>query len=143
MVSIKAEYPPLSDSAATTLRPIVSTYLCESACLTLTAKHRSGISNIQTISRPALTNIEPQRDLVCRRKQLHPSHYINVFAFLFLILISYLKCKLVGIADINRSGGREVRAYATATAALGFIPSGVKPMTSKLVFTASLLDAQH
>ena len=139
MVSIQVEYPPLSDSAATTLRPIVSTYLCESACLTLTAKHRSGISNIQTISRPALTNIEPQRDLVCRRKQSHPSHYINVFAFLFLVLIVYI----VGIADINSSGGREVRAYATATAALGFIPSRVKPMTLKLVFTASLLDAQH
>ena len=77
-LSIKAEYPSLLDSAVTTLLPFVSTYLCESAFLTLTAiktKHRSSIlSNIETALRPALTNIEPRLDLLCKRKQSHPSH---------------------------------------------------------------------
>ena len=35
------------------------------------------------------------------------------------------------------------RASASRAADLGLIPSRVKPMTLKLVFTASLLDAQH
>ena len=39
--------------------------------------------------------------------------------------------------------GRVVRASALAAVDLGLIPSWVKPMTLKLVFTASLLDAQH
>ena len=44
---------------------------------------------------------------------------------------------------INSSDGREVKASASAAVDSGFIPSWVKPMTSKLVFIASLLDAQH
>ena len=39
--------------------------------------------------------------------------------------------------------GRVVRASASRAAASGLIPSWVKPMTLKLVFTVSLLDAQH
>ena len=35
------------------------------------------------------------------------------------------------------------RASASAVVYLGLIPSRVKPMTLTLVFTASLLDAQH
>ena len=35
------------------------------------------------------------------------------------------------------------RAFSFGAVNLGLIPSRVKPMTSKLVFTASLLDAQH
>ena len=38
---------------------------------------------------------------------------------------------------------RVVRASTSGTVDLASIPSRVKPMTSKLVFTASLLDAQH
>ena len=41
------------------------------------------------------------------------------------------------------SDGRVVRASASGAVDLGLIPSRVKPMTLKLVFTASLLDAQH
>ena len=41
----------------------------------------------------------------------------------------------------NSSDGRVVRASASAVADSGLIPSRVKPMTLKLVFTASLLDA--
>ena len=36
-----------------------------------------------------------------------------------------------------------VRASASGAVHLGLIPSRVKPMTLKLVFTASLLDARH
>ena len=36
-----------------------------------------------------------------------------------------------------------VRASASGAVDLGLIPSRVKPMTFKLVFTASPLDAQH
>ena len=41
----------------------------------------------------------------------------------------------------NSSDGRVIRA--SASGAVGLISSHVKPMTLKLVFTASLLDAQH
>ena len=43
----------------------------------------------------------------------------------------------------NSSDGRVVRASALRAVDLGLILSRVKPMTLKLVFTASLLDAQH
>ena len=43
----------------------------------------------------------------------------------------------------NSSDGRGVGASAPAAVDLGFIPSPVKPMASKLVFSASLLDAPH
>ena len=38
---------------------------------------------------------------------------------------------------------RVVKAFASGTVDLGLIPSRVKPMTLKLVFTASCLTAQH
>ena len=39
--------------------------------------------------------------------------------------------------------GRVVRASVFGAVSSGLIPSRVKPVTSKLAFTASLLDAQH
>ena len=36
-----------------------------------------------------------------------------------------------------------VRAFASTAVDLGLIPSRVKPMTLKLVYTASLFDAQQ
>ena len=42
-----------------------------------------------------------------------------------------------------RSGGRVVRASASGAVDSGLISIRVKPTTVKLVFTASLLDAQH
>ena len=36
-----------------------------------------------------------------------------------------------------------VRVFASGAIDLGLIPTRVKPMTLKLVFTASLLDAHH
>ena len=47
------------------------------------------------------------------------------------------------ISVTDSSDGRVVRASALGAVDLGFIPSQVKPVTLKLVFIASLLDAQH
>ena len=44
---------------------------------------------------------------------------------------------------IFRSDGQVVRASGSGAVDSGRIPSRVKPMTVILVFTASLLDAQH
>ena len=49
----------------------------------------------------------------------------------------------VMIRWFNCSDGRVVRASAFGAVDLGLIPSRFKPMTLKLVFTASLLDAKH
>ena len=58
-------------------------------------------------------------------------------------------CVLQALAEIYQkyilrsSDGLVVRASASEVVDVGLIPSPVKPMTLKLVFTASLLDAQH
>ena len=44
---------------------------------------------------------------------------------------------------LNSSDGRVVRAFASGAVDSGLIPTLVKPMTLKLVFTVSMLDAQH
>ena len=44
---------------------------------------------------------------------------------------------------LNSSDGRLVRAFASVAGDVGLIPSRVKPMTLKLVVTASVFDAQH
>ena len=48
----------------------------------------------------------------------------------------------INILSCDSSDGRVVRASAMEAVDLGLIPSQVKPMTLKLIFTASLLDAQ-
>ena len=48
---------------------------------------------------------------------------------------------LYGMNLFDSSDGRVIRASASGAVDLDLIPSRVKPMT--LVFTASLLDAQH
>ena len=45
--------------------------------------------------------------------------------------------------ELNSSDGLVVRVYASRAVDLSLILSRVKPMTLKLIFTASLLDAQH
>ena len=56
---------------------------------------------------------------------------------------------LVSLVDVfhfrtdDSSDGRVVRASASGAVDLGSIPSRAKPLTLKLVITASLLDAQH
>ena len=84
-LSVRTEYPSLSDSAVTALQPFVSTYLCESAFSTLTAiktKYRSSLSNIKTELRPALTNIEPRLDLLVAKSSR--THHIKHVCVLYL-----------------------------------------------------------
>ena len=45
--------------------------------------------------------------------------------------------------DFDSVNGKVVRASASRAVELGLILSQVKPMALNLVFTASLLDAQH
>ena len=45
--------------------------------------------------------------------------------------------------SFKRSDGRMVEGSTSQAVDFGFIPGWVKPMTLKLVFTASMLDAQH
>ena len=45
--------------------------------------------------------------------------------------------------NFNSSDARVVRASASGVVDSGLIPSRIKPTTLKLVFTASLLDAQQ
>ena len=63
-----------------------------------------------------------------------------------LVNFSWLKLwfQLLGsIHHDDSSDGQVVRASASGAIDLGLIPSLVKLMTLKLVFTAFLLDAQH
>ena len=52
-------------------------------------------------------------------------------------------CFYLKIFLLNSLAGRVVRASASGAVDSGFIPSRVKSMTLKLVFTASLLDVQR
>ena len=52
-------------------------------------------------------------------------------------------CQKNLVAQLHSIDGQMVRAPAYRAVDSGLIPSRVKPMTFKLVFTASLLDAQH
>ena len=55
----------------------------------------------------------------------------------------YKMCNYSHPANSNHSDGQVARASASGAADSGLIPRLAKPMALKLVFTASLLDAQH
>ena len=75
----------------------------------------------------------------CIRSKTKPNHYIPNF--------SISRCQnsftYRNSFELNSSDGRVVRASASGAVDSGLIPSRVKPMTLKLVFTASLLDVQR
>ena len=60
---------------------------------------------------------------------------------LFKCFTSWRFCVITMIS--SSSDGRVRRAIASEVVDLDIIPSPVKPKTQKLVFTASLFDAQH
>ena len=62
--------------------------------------------------------------------------------FNFHIAQNYLQMISI-IKQDDSSDGRVVRAFASGAVDLSLIPSRVKPITLILVFSASLLDAQH
>ena len=79
---------------------------------------------------------------------------IFVCAFAIICAISFLSnlnshiaqnyLQMISIIKQDKSSdGRVVRASASEAVDLGLIPSRVKPITLKLLFAASLRDAQH
>ena len=57
--------------------------------------------------------------------------------------LEFIQITLKTGVGINSSDGRVVRVFAFGAVKLGLIPSRVKSIALKLLFTASLLDAQH
>ena len=76
-VSVKTEYPLLSELAMLALLPFASAYLCEKSFSTLTyvkTKYRSNLKDLEPVLRPAITEIEPRFDLLCENMQAPQSH---------------------------------------------------------------------
>ena len=75
------------------------------------------------------------------RFKLHPRKLFYCEYELFISSTSWRFCFITMIN--SRSDGRVRRAIALEVVDLGMIPSPVKPKTQKLVFTATLFDAQR
>ena len=59
------------------LLPFNTIYLCEITFSVLTHikyQYRLSLKNVEEILRPAVSNIAPRFNLLCSRKQAHPSH---------------------------------------------------------------------
>ena len=75
------------------------------------------------------------------RFKFHPRKLFYCEYVLFKSSISWRFCFITIIG--SSSDGRVRTAIASEVVNLGVIPSSVKPKTQKLVFIASLFDAQH
>lgn len=76
-LSIAQEYPGLSKAAMDILTPFGSTYLCEktfSSLAYIKNKYRCRLSSMEENLRVAVCSINPRINLLCSRKQAHPSH---------------------------------------------------------------------
>ena len=75
-IESRSEFPITSDLTLNVLLPFTTTYLCEItfSALTHIKSHRSTLKNVEESLRPALSNIVPRFDLLCSKKQAHPSH---------------------------------------------------------------------
>ncbi len=76
-LSVRNEYPDLSKSAANYLMPFATTYLCEKAfsfLVFIKNKYKNTMKNVENELLLALTQIEPDIQSLCQRKQSHPSH---------------------------------------------------------------------
>ena len=75
------------------------------------------------------------------RFQFHPR---NLFCFECVLFKCSTSRRFSFLTIISSSSdGRESRTIASEIVRLGLFASPVKPKTQKLVFTASLFDAQH
>ena len=71
------EFPTIGDMALNVLMPFTTTYLCEisfSALTHIKSQYRSSLKNVEEALRPAVSNIQPRFNLLCNKKQAHPSH---------------------------------------------------------------------
>ena len=75
------------------------------------------------------------------RFKFHPRKLFHFEYKLFMCSASWRFCFIAMIS--SSSDGRVRRAISSKVVDLGIISSPVKPKTQKLVFTASLFDAQH
>ena len=75
------------------------------------------------------------------RFKFHPRKLFYFDYVLFKSSTSWRFCFITMIS--SSSDGRVRRTIALEVVNLSIIPSSVKPKTQKLVFTASLFDAQH
>ena len=75
------------------------------------------------------------------RLKFHPRKLFYFEYELFKCCISWHFCFITMISC--RSDGRVRRAITSEVVDLGIIPSPVKPKTQKLLFAASICDAQH
>ena len=75
------------------------------------------------------------------RFKFHPRKLFYCEYVLFKSCTSWRFCFITMIS--SSSDGRMRRAIASEVVNLSIIPSSVKPKTQKLVFTASIFDAQH
>ena len=75
-ISVRQEYPELSDLAMVCLTPFASTYRCETGFSSMTIiktkyRNRLNVSNSLGIE---LSDIKPQIDLLVKNKPAHVSH---------------------------------------------------------------------
>ena len=70
-------------------------------------------------------------------------HPMKLFYCEYVLFKSSTSWRFCFITISSSSDGRVRRAIASEVVNLGIITSSVKPRTQKLVFTASLFDAQH
>jgi hypothetical protein len=76
-LSVRDEFPDLSESAANYLMPFATTHLCEKAfsCIVfIKNKYRNTLKSVENKLVLALTQKESDVQSLCERKQSHPSH---------------------------------------------------------------------
>ena len=76
-IGTRTEFPTIADMALNVLPPCNITYLCEvtfSALTHIKSQYRSAIKNFEEVLRPVVSNITTRFDLLCNKKQAHPSH---------------------------------------------------------------------
>ena len=82
--------------------------------------------------------------LCCCEVNLDTTQPLYVTIFYLYVKKNSHQIKINALKSLLQSSdGRVVKASASGAVDLGLISSRVKPMTLKLVFTASLLDAHH
>ena len=73
----RQDYPEISQQAVQIIFPFSTTYLCESAFLSLShikTKSRSHLKSVEDELRVCLTSIPPHIKTICAQKQAHVSH---------------------------------------------------------------------
>jgi len=87
-IGTRSEFPKIADMVLNVLLPFNTTYLCEvtfSALKHIKSQYRSAIKNVEEVLGPAVSNITPRFDLLCNKKQTHPSHWMRRYSDLLQI----------------------------------------------------------